>query len=1335
MIDSGSLASGAGASISTSGGVVSLTVAIIAPTSGRWTNLPGGSWPIAGNWLNGAVASGSGNTADFSTLTLTADTAVTLDWPRTIGNLLFDDQNTTKHAWTLNPGSGAGALTLAVSSGSPVISNNVPTTVGTVIAGANGLTKSGAGALFLTGANTYGGGTTISGTGTLLLTNDAALGNASGGLAFSASGTINPTNNDVTLGAGRTVTISSGITATFGVSDVNTLYVASFITGPGSVAKGGSSYSLGWVCFTNDANNYTGDFSTSCGNLQFTSVAEQGTPSSLGAGAAATGGRITLANSISYGSLRYVGVGNSATHRPLYWTANGNIFALDNTGAGTIAYLATTQMVSGAGAKILTLQGSNTGTNTLAQAIGDSGGATTVSKSGAGTWILSGTNTYSGGTTIGAGTLAISGHGSIGASGNLTIAAGATLDVSGATGGYTLGTGQTLVAGNGTSLVNGNLSLGGAALALFWTNGVPSLTISSNVLTMNNNATTVTVAGSAPLAVGGYKIISKGAGGSVSGAVSNSPVNVAGAGAGAVASLQITSGELYLNVVNGNGPPIANAGPDQKFGAGPIASVTLDASGSSDPRNRPLTYHWSQLSGWKVQLSNTNAVQPTFSYPWPGTYVFQLVVNDGLQDSAPALVGVVVGARAPVANAGPSFYVFTNSVTLDGTRSYEPDGYGALTCQWRQVSGPAVTLTGTNTPNPVVSGFTPTGTIQTCLFSLVVSDSLFASQPSTVTVTIVRNYNPNVLTLAVPPFDTNKPTVLMFGGGNCDTGSGGTWVGGTIPWTNLVNWITVGTYTDNYTSYGDMFAAYLSSVAPHYQKPIQTIGFSTGNYPAMEAAWYINSTFNDPRYAVNRVALLDAVCDNIDSYISQFVASPVAGGQCWVDSYISGDPNYATAKSYAGALNVKYIPHNTHGGVPDAYSGETWAPTAGTNFANAGLVAHAYLSVVGNGKNYQLNSAAQKYFFSDNPTNGVVSFYNQATYPGLMMSPVNLSGPANGATIATNGTSLGCGIVTNATQYQLLLGTNASRVMADYTVLLTTNAPPHQTITNLPGTNAWWTVLASDAYGSTIYADPRLIVRPANCPPVAVAGTNQAVVANTNGIAMVTLNGSKSTELNGIVQSYTWAWAVGTNSYLTNGVSPTIALPIGVYTIQLMVNDGQVNSQPAAVTITVVPLSPIIVLVAPTNNAVFAAPATIGLLATVTTNGNTINSVSFYNWGTNLIASVSPAPYAYSWTNVSAGVYSLSACLAYNNGSTVNSGPARLILAAQPAVTSPRFNYGAFGITFTTELGPVYEVEYQNVLGGPVWQLLTNVAGTSLPVTVTDNAATNTSRFYRLQVQ
>src|ERR1051326_4138168 len=157
--------------------------------NGTWTNPSGGSWTNNVNWSGGIIADGAGNTASFSTLTLPADTIVTLHAPRTIGNLIFDDQNVTKHNWSLIPG-GGNQLTLA--GGAPTITvGSATTTINAVLAGALGFTKAGAGKLVLGTANTYSGTTLVSaGTltfATVIFSTNNPLSVAAGAVAESAA--------------------------------------------------------------------------------------------------------------------------------------------------------------------------------------------------------------------------------------------------------------------------------------------------------------------------------------------------------------------------------------------------------------------------------------------------------------------------------------------------------------------------------------------------------------------------------------------------------------------------------------------------------------------------------------------------------------------------------------------------------------------------------------------------------------------------------------------------------------------------------------------------------------------------------------------------------------------------------------------------------------------------------------------------------------------------------------------------------------------------------------------------------------------------------------------
>jgi autotransporter-associated beta strand protein len=149
--------------------------------SGAWTNtVTGGLWSNGANWLNGTVATGSGNTANFNQVDLTTDpTVIHLDSARTIGNLIFGDINLNTAAgwWLDNNGTPGNVLTLAGTTPSisvnPLAAGKV-VTISSVIAGTAALTKIGTGALTLGGAtDTFTGGLKLN-AGTLTLDYNAS---------------------------------------------------------------------------------------------------------------------------------------------------------------------------------------------------------------------------------------------------------------------------------------------------------------------------------------------------------------------------------------------------------------------------------------------------------------------------------------------------------------------------------------------------------------------------------------------------------------------------------------------------------------------------------------------------------------------------------------------------------------------------------------------------------------------------------------------------------------------------------------------------------------------------------------------------------------------------------------------------------------------------------------------------------------------------------------------------------------------------------------------------------------------------------------------------------
>lgn len=329
---------------------VSLSLASIPSlfaATGTWTSTTGGNWEdvTTAPWDSGIVADGSGFIANF-TSDITAATTVLLTADRTIGDLNFSDNGASGSAWTLG---GTNILTLAGGTNSTV-TTTTNATISAILAGSNSLTKLGAGTLTLSNANTYSGGTILNG-GSVVNSNSSAFGTG----AITVSG-----NSAISVGAAfsNNIAVNSGVTLSLSGGFIN---VNGVISGSGNVTATNSIHLRG-------TNTYTGNTTVTNGYLCIDKEANLGaTPGAFNAASLTLSGGGYVSNYIASSAISL--------------NANRGItLASGNTGGFDVA------------GNTLTVNGIIAGTGSFRKSSGSA-------------LILTGQNTYSGGSIINAGEL------------------------------------------------------------------------------------------------------------------------------------------------------------------------------------------------------------------------------------------------------------------------------------------------------------------------------------------------------------------------------------------------------------------------------------------------------------------------------------------------------------------------------------------------------------------------------------------------------------------------------------------------------------------------------------------------------------------------------------------------------------------------------------------------------------------------------------------------------------------------------------------------------------------------------------------------------------------
>ncbi len=508
---------------------VDLSITQLA-VAGVWATNGPGNWSNSANW-SGGVPQNAGDTATFAS-TITSSATVTLDQAETVASLTF----TNTASYTI---SGTNALTLSSTAGATInntlgshyiaaplnlatntgalISNGATLTLSGAVSGTGSLTKNGNGTLVLSASNGYGPaagavGTTIN-AGTVQLGNNSAL--STGDVSFAGTGTIQAGANGLVLA--NNLIIAGSATATLDTQG-NALTVAGVISesaASGSLTKNGS----GTLILT-ASNTYTGTTTINAGTLQL----DNGGSTGYVAGPIVDNGTLALDRGDTglvlpgvisgSGNLAQVGTGMSTLAGANIFSGNTIISAgtlqlanslglqdstlIYNNQGGLLSFGTLTAASVGAltGSQSLVLQnassaavaltvGGNNQTTTYSGNLSDLGVGGSLTKTGFGTFTLTSSNSYTGGTNVNGGTVVLfPGASIVGGAITLPSLVGSTLDVNGGT--VIAGGTSSILGSDGLYVTSGSVAFGDLHLFTDNRNNGGILSITGGTVTAAN---------------------------------------------------------------------------------------------------------------------------------------------------------------------------------------------------------------------------------------------------------------------------------------------------------------------------------------------------------------------------------------------------------------------------------------------------------------------------------------------------------------------------------------------------------------------------------------------------------------------------------------------------------------------------------------------------------------------------------------------------------------------------------------------------------------------------------------------------------------------------------
>lgn len=568
---------------------------------------------------------------------------------------------------------------------------------------------------------------------------------------------------------------------------------------------------------------------------------------------------------------------------------------------------------------------------------------------------------------------------------------------------------------------------------------------------------------------------------------------------------------IQLLVTSRNNLPIADAGDDLSVAGG--TSVSLDGSASSDADGDELSFTWQQVEGPSVSLTNSSTAAPSFSAPEAGaTLRFQLLVNDGVSTSLPDEVSITVSPlnHAPLANAGDNQTVDGGElVILDASASSDVDG-DALSFAWTVLNNANITLSATDVVQPQFVAPEAGGDFE---FSLVVSDGELFSSEDRVLISV------NAL---------NQAPVANAGEDHS--------VGGN----EVVQLSAINSADPDGDALSYLWTQVSGTNVSLSSNTAESVTFTT---PNLDEVLVFELVVND--------GVIDSIADTVSVSITAYNERPVAvagddqtvnGDELvTLDGTGSVDPeNSALTFSWSQLSGPVSVSLDTSNPASPTFS----APPLGGVFE--------FELIVNDG---ELDSLADTVTINVNEINllPIADAGSDQTVDGLstVTLDASLSSDPNSDEITYSWTQTG--------------GTPVS--LDSFTeVAPTFIAPNVDDVINLE-------LIVNDGELSSLVDTVTITINRVNEQPIAHAGSGQFVIGNE----LVTLDASLSADPEGADLTYTWLQVSGESVVLSDDtvVNPSFTSPneIGVLEFSLIVNDGLVDSEPAAVTVEVTPIN------------------------------------------------------------------------------------------------------------------------------------------------------------------